>query len=143
MEPFEIRCAERSDVDEIAAAHRDSIQSLGPVFYSAEVVEYWQEAITGELYLKAMEAGEVFFIALGEVDGNRAVIGFASDYCIEGSKHGTSVYVRGSWARRDSHWPINRADNASALVSNGTFSRMRWPGRNVCCLPEQIVNGPD
>jgi GNAT superfamily N-acetyltransferase len=42
----------------------------------------------------------VFFIALGEVDGRRAVLGFASDYCIEGPRHGTSVYVRGSWARQ-------------------------------------------
>jgi hypothetical protein len=43
-----------------------------------------QEAIEGQLYLKAMDAGEVFFIAVGQVDGRSAVIGFASDYCIEG-----------------------------------------------------------
>jgi len=96
---FEIRRAELSDVDEIAMAHRDSIQSIGPDFYPPEVVEYWQEAITGELYRKAMEAGEVFFIAVGDVDGSRAVLGFASDYCIDGPKHGTSAYVRGRSAR--------------------------------------------
>jgi GNAT superfamily N-acetyltransferase len=97
---FEIKRAEPLDVEEIALAHRDSIQSIGPAFYSPEIVAHWQEAIDGQLYLKAMDAGEVFFIAVGEVDGRRAVIGFASDYCIEGRKHGTSVYVRGRSARQ-------------------------------------------
>ena len=97
---FEIRRAEPSDVDDIALAHRDSIQSIGPAFYSPEVVEFWQEGIRGELYLKAMEAGEVFFIAVGVADGCTVVLGFASDYCIEGPRHGTSVYVRGRSARR-------------------------------------------
>lgn len=66
---FEIRRAEPSDADEIALAHRDSIQSIGPASYSPKIVEHWQGAITRALYLKAMEAGKVFFIALGEVDG--------------------------------------------------------------------------
>jgi putative acetyltransferase len=96
---FEIRRAEPSDVDEIALAHRDSIRSIGPAFYSPEIVAYWQEAIEGQLYLEAMDAGEVFFIAVDEVDGRSAVIGFASDYRIEGHEHGTSVYVRGRSAR--------------------------------------------
>jgi GNAT superfamily N-acetyltransferase len=100
MGAFEIRQAVPSDVDRIAMAHRDSIQSIGPGFYSPEVVEYWQEAITGELYLKAMDAGEVFFIAVGNADAGGAVLGFASDYCIDGSKHGSSVYVRGRSARQ-------------------------------------------
>ena len=38
---FEIRPAEPSDVDEIALAHRESIQSIGPAVYSPEVVEFW------------------------------------------------------------------------------------------------------
>ncbi len=121
IEAFEIRRAEPSDVDEIALAHRDSIQSIGPVFYSPELVEYWQEAITGELYLKAMEAGEVFFIAVGDADGSRAVLGFASDYCVESPKHGTSVYVRGRSARRG----VGSALLARAVahaVSNGATS---------------------
>jgi GNAT superfamily N-acetyltransferase len=42
----------------------------------------------------------VFFIALGDVDRRRAVLGFASDYCIEGWRHGPSVYVRGRSARQ-------------------------------------------
>jgi GNAT superfamily N-acetyltransferase len=97
---FEIRRAQPSDVDAMALAHRDSIQSIGPAFYPAEVVDHWQEAVEGKLYLEAMDAGEVFFVALGEVDGRRAVLGFASDYCIEGPRHGTSVYVRGSRVRQ-------------------------------------------
>jgi GNAT superfamily N-acetyltransferase len=118
---FEIRRADPSDVDEIALAHRDSIQSIGPAFYSPDVVADWQEAITGELYLKAMEAGEVFFIAVGDADGRRAVLGFASDYCVEGAKHGTSVYVRGRWARRGVGTALLARAEGHA-VSNGATS---------------------
>lgn len=80
-------------------AHRDSIQSIGPAFYSWKIVAYWQEAIESQLYLKAMDAGEVFSIAVGDVDGLEAVLGFASDHCIEGKKDSTSVYVRPRAAR--------------------------------------------
>lgn len=118
---FEIRRADSFDVDEIALAHRDSIQSIGPAFYSPEVVEFWQEAIRGELYLKAMEAGEAFFIAVGEADASRAVLGFASDYCIEGPKHGTSVYVRGRATRHRVGSALFARAEAHA-VSNGATS---------------------
>lgn len=47
MGAFEIRRAEPSDVDEIALAHRDSIQSIGSAFYPPEVVD------SGQLYLNA------------------------------------------------------------------------------------------
>jgi GNAT superfamily N-acetyltransferase len=120
-EAFEIRRAQPSDVGEIALAHRDSIQSIGPAFYSRGAVEAWQEAITGELYLEAMKGGEVFFIAVGDADGSRTVLGFASEYCIEGSKHGTSVYVRGRSARRGVGSALLATAEAHAL-SNGARS---------------------
>ena len=120
-EAFEIHRAERSDVEEIAEAHRDSIQSIGPAFYSPDIVNHWQEAITGDLYLKAMQVGEVFFIAVGEVDGRRAVLGFASDYRIEGHKHGTSVYVRGRSARQGVGSALLARAEAHA-TSNGATS---------------------
>ena len=118
---LEIRRAGPADVDEIALAHRDSIQSIGPAFYSPEVVEYWQEAITGELYLKAMEAGEAFFIAVGGAAGSCAVLGFASDCHVEGPTHGTSVYVRGRSARRGVGSALLARAEAHA-VSNGATS---------------------
>lgn len=118
---FEIRRAEPCDVDAIALAHRDSIQSAGPAFYAAEVVSHWQEGITGELYLKAMEAGEVFFIAVGDGDDNRTVLGFASDYGVEGPRHGASVYVRGGAARRGVGSALLARAEAHA-VSNGATS---------------------
>jgi GNAT superfamily N-acetyltransferase len=120
MERFEIRRAEPSDVDEIALAHRDSIQSIRSTFYSAEVMEYWQEGITGELYTKAMDAGEVFFIAVGDVDGRRAVLGFASDYCIEVKKHGMSVYVRGRSARQGVGSALLARAEAHAIETGAT-----------------------
>ena len=96
---FETRRAHPSDADDIAVAHRDSIRSVGSGFYPPNVVDDWEEGLTGDVYVKALEAGEVFFIATGEIDGKAAVLGFATDYCVGGSQHGTSVYVRGNAAR--------------------------------------------
>jgi hypothetical protein len=39
--PFEIRVATADDAAAIAAAHIDSIESIGPHFYGAEVVRAW------------------------------------------------------------------------------------------------------
>jgi ribosomal protein S18 acetylase RimI-like enzyme len=97
---FEVRRALPSDAEAIAVAHRDSIRSIGRRFYPPGVVDDWQEGLTGEVYVKAMERGEVFFIAIGDVDGASAVLGFASDYSIDGMRDGTSVYVRGGAARQ-------------------------------------------
>jgi putative acetyltransferase len=94
------RRAEPDDADAIALAHRDSIQSLGPARYPQNVVDDWQEGLTEDVYRNAMQRGEVFFIATADVDGSTLVLGFSSDYVIEGSTHGTSVYVRGLAARR-------------------------------------------
>lgn len=96
---LETRRADRSDAGNIALAHRDSIRSIGPAFYPSNVVEDWGEGLIADLYLQAMDAGEVFFIATGTIDGERLVLGFASDYLIDGVKHGTSAYVRGNAAR--------------------------------------------
>ncbi len=96
----EIRRAQSSDAEDLAAAHRDSIRSIGPAFYPPTVVDDWEEGIAADVYRNAMAAGEVFFLATGEIGGLIVVLGFASDYAIEGTCHGTSVYVRGMAARR-------------------------------------------
>jgi putative acetyltransferase len=97
---FETRRADPSDAEAIAEAHRDSIRSIGPLFYPPNVVDDWEEGLVGDVYVKAMERGEVFFIAVGDIADRLSVLGFASEYCIEGPTHGTSVYVRGTVARR-------------------------------------------
>jgi putative acetyltransferase len=94
------RRAEPDDADAIALAHRDSIQSLGPACYPRNVVDDWQEGLTGDVYRTAMGKGETFFIAIADDDAGTRVLGFSSDYVIEGTTHGTSVYVRGRAARR-------------------------------------------
>lgn len=96
----ETRRALASDAEAMALAHRDSIQTIGSAFYPPLVVADWQEGISAALYQTAMESGEVFFIATGEIGGRDVVLGFASDYCLEGSTHGTSAYVRGLAARK-------------------------------------------
>jgi hypothetical protein len=96
---FEVRRAGPSDADDIAATHRDSIRSIGALFYSDGIVRDWAAPLTGNLCVKAMDLGEVFYIAVGEMDGKRAVLGFAS-HRVEMSRHRTAVYVRGAVSRR-------------------------------------------
>jgi putative acetyltransferase len=120
MAKFEARLAQPSDADDIALAHRDSIRSIGPAFYPPDVVDDWQAGLTGDVYLKAMDRGEVFFIATENVDGKAVVLGFASDYRIEGSKHGTSVYVRGIAARRGIGSVLLGLAEAHAIVAGAT-----------------------
>lgn len=95
----EIRQADASDASAMADAHRDSIRVLGARFYPDGAADDWAACVTPDMYVRAMEGGEVFFIATGVVDGESLVLGFASDYLIRGTTHGTSVYVRSIAAR--------------------------------------------
>jgi len=117
IEQLEIRQADPSDAEAIAEAHRDSIHSIGPEFYPPADVQAWQDGLTGDVYGKAMRAGEVFFIATGTVGGRRLVLGFASDYGVDGATHGTSVYVRGVAARQGLGTALLRRAEAYALAN--------------------------
>ena len=122
---FDTRVALPEDVGEIARAHRDSIRTLGPGFYPADVVEAWQEGLTTDLYLDAMADGEVFFIATPRHGDRRTVLGFGTDYGLEGSTtHGTSVYVRGSAARQGIGSALIRLAEAHAVGAGATSIRV-------------------
>lgn len=96
---FETRRATEADAPGIASAHIDSIRSLGPAFYPADIVEAWGEGLTADVYVNAMRAGEAFFIATGLLDGACAVLGF-STHRADDDQDGASVYVRGAAARQ-------------------------------------------
>ena len=96
---FTIRRAHPADANDIAEAHRDSIRSVGPQFYPPNVVQDWGEGLTPEIYVNAMQGGEVFFIALGPIENEPRVLGFAS-HRIDDAQDGGSVYVRGKATRR-------------------------------------------
>ena len=95
----ETRRANAGDAEAIASAHRDSIRSIGPAFYSLEVVETWASGLTPDVYVNAMAGGEAFFIATGELDETPVVLGFAT-HRVDDDQDGASVYVRGRAARR-------------------------------------------
>jgi putative acetyltransferase len=95
---FRIRPAKPSDADQISEAHIDSIHSLGAKFYSPGIVSVWGAPRDGARYRRAMENGELFFIAVREEANGEKVLGFSSYRIVEG-KHRTAVYVRGSAAR--------------------------------------------
>jgi putative acetyltransferase len=113
---FEIRRAGLADVEEIAAAHLDSIRSIGPRYYDAGVVQDWGAQISGRLYVHAMDRGEAFYVAVGQLGNRPAVLGFSS-HRIDGSEHGTAVYVRGEAARSGIGTALFRAAEASALAA--------------------------
>ena len=96
---YSIRRAQPSDAEDIRAAHRDSIRSVGPKFYPASVVEDWGEGLTPDLYVNAMASGEVFFVAIGQIDSKSGVLGFAT-HRIDDARDGGSVYVRGMATRK-------------------------------------------
>jgi putative acetyltransferase len=114
------RRADSADVEAIAAAHRDAILSIGAGFYPPHVVADWQAGISRDLYLEAMARGEVFFVAIGSRHDQPIVLGFANDYAIEGTTHGTSVYVRGSAARRGIGSALLRLAEAHGVMNGAT-----------------------
>ena len=94
-----IRRATSADAQGIALAHLDSIRSLGPAYYPADVVETWSAGLRPDIYVTAMDDGEAFFVATGTLDGDITVLGF-STHRVDDAQDGASVYVRGRAARR-------------------------------------------
>ena len=117
---FAIRRAELADARALADAHRDSIESIGPAFYEADVVRNWCAHILPEMYVKAMAQGVVFYLALGDSGGvpdpEKQVLGFSS-HQVEGGQHRTAVYVRGRAARRGIGSALFKAAEAHAVAS--------------------------
>ena len=120
----QIRRAHPGDAAGIALAHRDSIQTLGPGFYPPHLVEAWGEGLTPDLYVNAMEGGEVFFIATGQVDGKPAVLGFAT-HRVDDAVDGASVYVRGAAARRGIGSALLRLAEEHARAHGATSIRIQ------------------
>ena len=101
----------------LSATGGDWPQFLGPNRDNSlpDVVEAWGAGLTPELYISAMESGEVFFIATGHIDGQPEVLGF-STHRVDDRIDGTSVYVRGSAARRGIGTTLLRLAEAHAIA---------------------------
>jgi putative acetyltransferase len=112
---FIARRAEPVDAEALALAHRDSIRSIGPQYYPQHVVEDWAAGLVADIYLRAMEQGEVFFVAVA-ADEPSSVLGFASHH-LEGTHHRTAVYVRGAAARRGIGSTLFRLAESHAIAS--------------------------
>jgi len=121
---FQTRRAVPDDADAIALAHLDSIRSIGPKFYSPDIVKIWGAGITPDIYVDAMRAGEVFFIAIGQLDDRPAVLGFSS-HRVDDAQDGTSVYVRGSVARRGIGTALLQLAEAHALAHGATVVQIQ------------------
>lgn len=114
-----IRRAGLADVHDIAAAHLDSIRSIGAQYYPVEIVSDWGARVKSDLYANAMARGEVFFIAIGDLADGREVLGFSS-HRIDGDEHGTAVYVRGKAARLGIGSALFRSAEAAAIAAGAT-----------------------
>jgi ribosomal protein S18 acetylase RimI-like enzyme len=100
-------------------------------------VNDWSAGISGKLYADAMAGGEIFFVAIpgprpqglprrsgSELEPRRRapghqILGFSS-HRIDGTDHGTAVYVRGSAARLGIGSALFRAAEASAIAAGAT-----------------------
>jgi GNAT superfamily N-acetyltransferase len=116
---FDVRRAGPADVDAIAAAHLDSIRSIGARHYDAAIVKDWGSRVEGRLYSTAMASGEVFYVAIGTLDGRPQVLGFSS-HRIDDGEHRTAVYVRGKAARLGVGSALFRSAEASAVAAGAT-----------------------
>lgn len=116
---FATRRATPLDAPEIAVAHLDSIRSLGARAYPADIVKDWAGLLTsdrsGDAYVMAMARGDVFYVAVGELGGVPAILGFAS-HRVEAGQHRTAVYVRGAAARCGVGSALFRLAEAEALA---------------------------
>jgi putative acetyltransferase len=115
----DMRRATPADAPAMAVAHTDSIRTLGPAFYSAELVDVWAAAVTPDMYLRAMEEGEVFFIAVESRQGKEIVLGFSS-HRPAGGADSASVYVRGDASRRGIGTALLRLAEAHAVAQGAT-----------------------
>ncbi len=113
---FETRRANWTDAEHLAAAHVDSIRSIGARFYTAEIVDDWCDTLTDDVYVRAMQRGEVFHIAVGTGADMPGVLGFAS-HRVDGTQHRTAVYVRGAAARRGVGSAVFRSAEAEAIAA--------------------------
>ena len=132
---FEVRRAVPTDAGEIAAAHLDSIRSIGAGYYDPAIVNDWAANVKGDLYTSAMASGEVFYIAVATVGKAGEVLGFSS-HRIDDGDHRTAVYVRGSAARRGVGSALFRRAEASAVAAgaasiNVAGSRGFLPGERL------------
>lgn len=114
-----VRRATERDAPSIAAAHLDSIHTLGPACYPSDVVAAWSEGLTPDLYVHAMRGGEAFFVATGTIAGAPAVLGF-STHRVDDDVDGASVYVRGCAARRGIGTALLRMAEANARAHGAT-----------------------
>jgi GNAT superfamily N-acetyltransferase len=115
----ETRLATTADAEDIAAAHLDSIHSIGARFYSPEIVADWIAPINSDRYFKMMEAGEVFYITVGLVNGSREVLGFASHRIAKG-QHRTAIYIRGLGVRSGIGTTLFKLAEARAMAQGAT-----------------------
>jgi ribosomal protein S18 acetylase RimI-like enzyme len=117
---FIVRRADRADALAIADAHRDSIESLGPRGYAAEVVAAWSASVDPVMYSVAMACGEHFFVA---IDRRERVLGFSSHRADEGV-HGVAVYVRGDASRIGVGSALLRAAEVAAVADGARELRI-------------------
>ena len=121
--PYTIRAATADDVDAITSAHIDSIGTIGPRFYGADIVRAWRAAIQPRLYVDAMASGERFFVAAITQDERRDVLGFSCHHVDDGA-HGVAVYVRGIAARRGMGSALLRVAETSAASAGANGVRL-------------------
>jgi putative acetyltransferase len=119
----ETRLANATDADGIAAAHLDSIRTIGARFYSPQIVEDWAARISSDRYARAMQGGEVFYIAVGMVNQKPEVPGFPS-HRIESGQHRTAVYVRHAASRSGVGSALFKLAEGNAVALGATSIRV-------------------
>ena len=94
---FKVRTCDDSDMDGIAEAHRDSIETLCSDYYSADLIEDWVQPITPDRYRDAISQGAAIHVAEGK---KGEILGFSEVYRVRDTEFNTAVFVSGRASRR-------------------------------------------
>ena len=115
---FVVRVATAEDAESICAVHMESPATLGPQAYDEEVVRDWSRPRSADRYVRAMQQGVQFFVALAS-SPDRSVVGFSSYHAV-GGPPGVVIYVAGRAARRGVGTALLRAAEGAAKQGGAT-----------------------
>lgn len=113
---FVVRKCLETDVEEIAKAHIDSIQSISSNLYSPELIADWIAVtpINGQRYIDAINQGAVIHVAEGK---NGEILGLSEVHHVEDRQYNAAVFLCGKATRKEVGTALYQAAETIAVRS--------------------------
>ncbi len=111
---FRIRASVDSDMEGIAKAHRDSLQTLCASYYLADLIGEWSQSATPDRYREAHSQGATIFVAESDYGD---ILGFSEVHRVKDNDFNSAVFVSGEAVRRGIGTALYRAAESSARAA--------------------------